>query len=67
MEVFVGFLENVDWNVGWLLDVIEDFGEFDNMLVFYIWGDNGVSMEGINIGLFNEMMFFNGLDLDVEW
>ncbi|BBX74642.1 arylsulfatase [Mycobacterium shinjukuense] len=66
MEVFAGFSENADWNVGRLLDAIEDLGESDNTLVFYIWGDNGASMEGTNTGSFNEMTFLNGLDLDAD-
>jgi arylsulfatase A-like enzyme/uncharacterized membrane protein len=66
MEVFAGFSENADWNVGRLLDAIENLGEADNTLVFYIWGDNGASMEGTNTGSFNEMTFINGLDLDAE-
>ena len=41
-----GSRENADWNVGRLLDDIEDQGDLDNTLVFYIWGDNGASMEG---------------------
>lgn len=66
MEVFAGFSENADWNVGRLLDAIDGLGESDNTLVFYIWGDNGASMEGTNTGSFNEMTFLNGLDLDAE-
>ncbi|OBI85184.1 arylsulfatase [Mycobacterium asiaticum] len=66
MEVFAGFSENADWNVGRLLDAIDELGESDNTLVFYIWGDNGASMEGTNTGSFNEMTFLNGLDLDAD-
>jgi len=66
MEVFAGFSENADWNVGRLLDAIENLGESDNTLVFYIWGDNGASMEGTNTGSFNEMTFINGLDIDAD-
>lgn len=66
MEVFAGFSENADWNVGRLLGAIDDLGESDNTLVFYIWGDNGASMEGTNTGSFNEMTFINGLDLSAE-
>jgi arylsulfatase A-like enzyme/uncharacterized membrane protein len=66
MEVFAGFSENADWNVGRLLDAIDGLGESDNTLVFYIWGDNGASMEGTNTGSFNEMTFINGLDLSAE-
>jgi arylsulfatase len=46
MEVFAGYSENADWNVGRLLDSIEEMGELDNTLIIYIWGDNGASMEG---------------------
>ena len=58
--------ENADWNVGRLLDAIEEMGELDNTLVIYIWGDNGASMEGTLTGSFNETTFFNGVVLDAE-
>ena len=66
MEVFAGFSENADWNVGRLLDAVEEMGELDNTLVIYIWGDNGASMEGTLTGSFNETTFFNGLVLSAE-
>jgi arylsulfatase A-like enzyme/uncharacterized membrane protein len=66
MEVFAGFCENADWNVGRLLDAIEEMGDLDNTLIFYIWGDNGSSMEGTVTGSFNEMTFLNGVVLDPE-
>ena len=66
MEVFAGFSENADWNVGRLIDAVEEMGELDNTLVIYIWGDNGASMEGTITGSFNETTFFNGLVLDAE-
>jgi arylsulfatase len=64
MEVFAGYSENADWNVGRLLDTIEEMGDLDNTLIFYIWGDNGASMEGTLTGSFNETTFFNGVVLD---
>jgi arylsulfatase len=64
MEVFAGYSENADWNVGRLLDAIEEMGDLDNTLIFYVWGDNGASMEGTTTGSFNEMTFLNGLVLD---
>jgi arylsulfatase A-like enzyme/uncharacterized membrane protein len=66
MEVFAGFCENADWNVGRLLDAIEGMGDLDNTLIFYVWGDNGASMEGTVTGSFNEMTFLNGVMLDPE-
>jgi arylsulfatase len=64
MEVYAGFQANADWNVGRLLDAIEALGELDNTLVFYIWGDNGASLEGTETGSFNETTFLNGVVLD---
>lgn len=66
MEVFAGFSENADWNVGRLLDAVDALGEGDNTLVVYIWGDNGASMEGTITGSFNEMTFLNGVVLEPE-
>jgi arylsulfatase len=63
MEVFAGFSENADWNVGRLLDSIEEMGDLDNTLTFYVWGDNGASMEGTITGSFNELTFLNGIPL----
>jgi arylsulfatase len=66
MEVFAGFSENADWNVGRVLDAIEEMGDLDNTLIFYVWGDNGASMEGTDTGSFNEMTFLNALVLDAD-
>jgi arylsulfatase A-like enzyme/uncharacterized membrane protein len=66
MEVFAGYSENADWNVGRLIDAIEEMGDLEDTLVFYIWGDNGASMEGTTTGSFNEMTFLNGIVLDAK-
>jgi arylsulfatase len=66
MEVAAGFQENADWNVGRLLDAIEAAGDLDNTLIFYIWGDNGASLEGTLTGSFNETTFFNGVVLEAD-
>ncbi len=66
MEVFAGFSENADWNVGRLLDAIEEMGELENTLILYVWGDNGASMEGTLTGSFNETTFFNGVVLEAD-
>jgi arylsulfatase A-like enzyme/uncharacterized membrane protein len=64
MEVIAGYQENADWNVGRLLDAIDAVGDMGNTLIFWIWGDNGASMEGTLTGSFNETTFFNGEVLD---
>ncbi len=63
MEVYAGFQENADHNVGRLLDAIEEMGELDNTLVIYIFGDNGASLEGTVTGSFNELTMPNGITL----
>ncbi len=63
-EVYAGYQENADWNVGRLLDELERSGDLDNTLILYIWGDNGASMEGTVTGSFNELTFLNGLVIE---
>ena len=61
MEIYAGFLEQTDHEVGRLIDAIEDLGALDDTLVYYIVGDNGASAEGTPNGCFNEMCTLNGL------
>ena len=66
MEVYAGYSANADWNVGRLLDAVEEMGELDDTLVIYIWGDNGASLEGTLTGSFNELTMLNGVPLTPE-
>ena len=66
MEVYAGFSENADHNVGRVIDAIEELGELGNTLVIWIWGDNGASMEGTITGSFNELTMQNGIPLTDE-
>jgi len=66
MEVFAGFGEYADTEIGRLIHAIEETGQLDNTLVFYIVGDNGASAEGGMIGLFNEITYFNGVQETVQ-
>jgi arylsulfatase len=61
MEVFAGFAEHTDHEVGRLVEALEKMGEMDNTLFFYIVGDNGASAEGGPEGTYNEMMALNGI------
>ena len=63
MEVFAGFLENTDYQVGQVLKAIEELGQLDNTLVIYIFGDNGASLEGSPTGTFNEITSLIGVPL----
>ena len=66
MEVYAGYSENADHNVGRVIDAIDELGELDNTLIIWIWGDNGASMEGTITGSFNEMTMQNGIPLTDE-
>ena len=66
MEVYAGYSENADWNIGRIIDAIEEMGELENTVVMWIWGDNGASMEGTLTGTFNEMTTLNGIPLTPE-
>ena len=66
MEVYAGYCENADWNVGRVIAAVEEMGELDNTLVIYIYGDNGASMEGTLTGSFNELTMQNGIPLTPE-
>jgi arylsulfatase A-like enzyme len=61
MEIYAGFLEQTDHEVGRLIEAIDDLGALNDTLVYYIIGDNGASAEGTPNGCFNEMCTLNGL------
>lgn len=61
MEVYAGFGEQTDYEVGRLVKALEDMGEMDNTIFIYIVGDNGASAEGGPEGSYNEMMALNGI------
>lgn len=66
VEVFAAFLDYTDHHIGRLIDAIDETGELDNTLIFYIAGDNGTSGEGGANGMFNEYTYFNGVPEKVE-
>jgi arylsulfatase len=66
MEVYAGFGEYADTEIGRLVDAIGETGQLDNTLIFYILGDNGTSAEGGMNGMFSEMTYFNGVQETVQ-
>jgi arylsulfatase A-like enzyme len=65
MEVFAGFTEHADYNAGRIIEEIERQGKLDNTLIFYIWGDNGSSAEGLN-GSISEKLAQNGIPTKIS-
>ena len=66
MEVYAGFGEMADYEIGRLIHAIQSMGQLDNTIVFYIAGDNGASAEGGMNGVFNENTYFNGVQEPIE-
>ena len=66
METYAGFLDYTDYEIGRVVDAIDDLGELNNTMVIYINGDNGSSAEGSLIGSCNEMLNLNGFQLTME-
>ena len=64
-EVFAGFSEYTDVQVGRIVDFLEKTGQLDNTIIFYC-ADNGASGEGTPNGSVNENKFFNGYPDSLE-
>lgn len=66
VEVFAAFLAMTDYEIGRVVDAIEQVGQLDNTLVILVYGDNGTSAEGGRSGMFSEMTYFNGVQEQVS-
>jgi arylsulfatase len=62
VEVFAAYAAYNDYEIGRIVQTIEDMGKLDNTLIIYINGDNGTSAEGGPLGTPNEVAFFNGVN-----
>ncbi|WP_280269338.1 arylsulfatase [Nocardia wallacei] len=63
-EVYAGFSEYTDAQVGRIVEFLEQTGQLDNTVIFYA-ADNGASGEGSPNGSVNENKFFNGYPDDL--
>ena len=64
-EVYAGFSEYTDAQVGRIVDYLEESGQLDNTIVLYC-ADNGASGEGSPNGSVNENRYFNAWPDDIE-
>ena len=62
VEVFAAYASYSDYEIGRIIDTIEEMGKLDDTLIIYINGDNGTSAEGGPMGTPNEVAFFNGVN-----
>jgi arylsulfatase len=61
MEIYAGFLEQTDHEVGRLIDTLTNLRILDDTLIYLMIGDNGASAEGTINGCFNELTTLNGM------
>ena len=49
-DVFAAYAAYTDYEIGRVIQEVEDEGKLDNTLIIYICGDNGTSAEGTTLG-----------------
>ena len=60
-EVFAAYAAYTDYEIGRVIQAVQDIGKLDNTLIIYIDGDNGNSAEGTLHGTFNQLTAYNGI------
>jgi arylsulfatase len=63
VEIFAAYEAYNDYEIGRVIQAVEDMGKLDDTLIIYINGDNGTSAEGGPLGTPNEVAFFNGVNM----
>ncbi|HQR37786.1 MAG TPA: arylsulfatase, partial [Blastocatellia bacterium] len=66
MDVYGAYAAYTDYEIGRVIQAVEDIGQLDNTLIIYISGDNGASAEGMINGTPNEFTTFNGVPVPVK-
>src|SRR5262245_34671837 len=66
VDVFAAYLAYSDYEIGRVIQEVENQGKLDNTLIIYIEGDNGNSAEGTLVGTPNEVAMLNGVVVPVE-
>jgi arylsulfatase A-like enzyme len=67
MEIFAAYTAQTDYEVGRVLDALEEIGQLHNTLTLWEIGDNGASMEGTLSGCFNELATLQGVTEDASF
>ena len=61
-ETFAAYVAYTDYEIGRVVQEVEDLGKLDNTLIIYISGDNGTSAEGSLIGTPFDLAALQGVD-----
>ncbi len=60
-EVFAAYTAYTDYEIGRVIQEVQDEGKLDDTLIIYIVGDNGTSAEGTLEGTYNTLTAYNGI------
>jgi arylsulfatase len=66
IDVWAAYMAYSDHEISRVIETIEKRGQFDNTLIIFVAGDNGMSAEGSLNGTPNEVAYFNGFAYTVE-
>ncbi|HTF21735.1 MAG TPA: sulfatase-like hydrolase/transferase [Chryseolinea sp.] len=55
MEVYAGFLEHTDYEIGRVVKHLRKIGQLENTIIMISVGDNGGSKEGTTVGVVNSL------------
>jgi arylsulfatase A-like enzyme len=66
IDVWSAYMAYTDHEIGRIVQTIDNLGQFDNTLIIFVCGDNGMSAEGSLNGTPNEVAYFNGVTFTVE-
>lgn len=65
-DVYAAYVAYTDYEIGRVIQQVEDMGKLDNTLIIYITGDNGTSAEGSTIGTPFDMAAIQGVNIPVK-
>lgn len=65
-DVHAAYQAYADFEIGRVVQAVEDLGQMDNTLIVYISGHNRASAEGMVNGTPNEFTTFNGIEVPVK-
>jgi arylsulfatase A-like enzyme len=65
-EVFAAYAAYADYEIGRVIQEVEDLGKLNNTLIIYIEGDNGTSSEGSMNGTPFDLAALQSIDIPIE-
>ena len=65
-DIFAAYVAYTDYEIGRVIQAVEDLGKLDNTLIIYISGDNGTSAEGSTVGTVFDMAAIQAINMPID-